>query len=110
MLLTPGPTDVPEFIRYSMAKQTIHHRTKEFKDIFQDTREMLLKLLGTKSCVILASSGTGAMEATVTNFCFKKALTINSGKFGERWGKICQATNKDFVELKYEWNTPTKIY
>ena len=42
---------------------------------------------------MLASSGTGAMEACVTNFTRKKALTVNSGKFGERFGKICKAFN-----------------
>ncbi len=55
---------------------------------------------------MLASSGTGAMEACVTNLTRKKALTVNSGKFGERFGKICKAFNIDHVELKQEWNTP----
>jgi aspartate aminotransferase-like enzyme len=62
-----------------------------------------------KECVILASSGTGAMEACVTNLTHKKALTINAGKFGERFGKICDAHNIEKKELKYEWNTPANI-
>jgi len=106
MLLTPGPTNVPEFVRTAMSGITLHHRTPEFENIFKNTRELLLELFDMPECVILASSGTGAMEACVTNLTHKKALTINAGKFGERFGKICNAHNIDYTELKYEWNTP----
>jgi len=109
MLLTPGPTPVPEFVRTAMSDITIHHRTPEFEAIFENTRNSLLKLLGMPQCVILASSGTGAMEACITNLCHKKALTINSGKFGERFGKICDAFNIEKTELKYDWDTPASI-
>ena len=109
MLLTPGPTPVPEFVRKAMADITIHHRTPEFEAIFKQTRELLLELFDMDDCVILASSGTGAMEACVTNLCHKKALTINSGKFGERFGKICQAFDKPYTEIKHEWNTAISV-
>jgi len=59
--------------------------------------------------VMLASSGSGAMEACVTNLTHKKALTINSGKFGERFGKICEAFEIDYTEIKNEWNTPVSV-
>jgi len=62
-----------------------------------------------KECVMLASSGTGAMEACVTNLTHSKALTINAGKFGERFGKICDAHNIEYSELKYDWNTPASV-
>lgn len=109
MLLTPGPTPVPEFVRKAMSDITIHHRTPEFEEIFKQTRELLLELFDMDDCVILASSGTGAMEACVTNLCHKKALTINSGKFGERFGKICQAFDIPFTEIKHEWNTAISV-
>ncbi len=109
MLLTPGPTAVPEFVRTAMSGETLHHRTPEFENIFKNTRELLLEILQMPEAVMLASSGTGAMEACVTNLTHKKALTINSGKFGERFGKIAQAHNIAFSELKYEWNTPASV-
>ena len=109
MLLTPGPTPVPEFVRKAMADVTIHHRTPEFEQIFKETRELLLEILDMPEAVMLASSGTGAMEACVTNLTFSKALTINSGKFGERFGKICEAHKIDFTEIKNEWNTPVCV-
>ena len=109
LLLTPGPTPVPEDIRMVMSEPTIHHRTPEFEEIFAKTRVLLKELFEMEEVLMLASSGTGAMEACVLNLCKSKALTINAGKFGERFGKICEAYGKDYTELKYEWNTPTNV-
>ena len=109
MLLTPGPTPVPEFVRKAMGDETLHHRTPEFEAIFKETRELLIELFDMDEAVMLASSGSGAMEACITNLCHKKALTINAGKFGERFGKICKAYNIENTELKYEWNTPASV-
>jgi len=109
LLFTPGPTPVPEAVRMAMAGPTIHHRTPEFEAIFKEARERLMRLFGMDECVMLASSGTGAMEACVTNLCAKKALTINAGKFGERFGKIVQAFGLEHVELKYAWDTPASV-
>ncbi len=109
MLLTPGPTPVPEFIRKAMSELTIHHRTKEFELIFENTRKLLLEILDMPEAIILASTGTGAMEACVTNLTHKKALVINSGKFGQRFTKICEAFNISHIEIKNEWNTAVKV-
>jgi aspartate aminotransferase-like enzyme len=109
LLFTPGPTPVPESVRQAMATPTLHHRTPEFEAIFKEARERLLKLFGMDECVMLASSGTGAMQACVLNLCQNKALTVNAGKFGERFGKIVTAMGKELVELKYEWNTPASL-
>ncbi|MDQ1340920.1 MAG: hypothetical protein QG567_2078 [Campylobacterota bacterium] len=109
ILLTPGPTPVPENIRQAMATQTLHHRTPEFEKIFASAREKLLKIFGTHEVIMLGSTGTGAMEAAVTNLCKKKLLFVNAGKFGERFGKIAKAFNIETVELKYEWDTPASI-
>ncbi len=109
LLFTPGPTPVPEFARVAMATQTIHHRTAEFEAIFADTRELLFKLFATDEVIILASSGTGAMEAAVTNLCHHTLLSINSGKFGERFGKIAVASGLNNIEIKHEWDSPACV-
>jgi aspartate aminotransferase-like enzyme len=106
LLFTPGPTPVLEEIRNAMSGPTIHHRTPEFEEIFANTRKKLQRLFGMDEVIMIASSGTGAMEASVINFCQKKALTINAGKFGERFGKICAAQQIPYQELKYAWDTP----
>ncbi len=109
LLFTPGPTPVPERVRQAMATPTIHHRTPEFTKIFKQTRELLLELFGMEDAVMLASTGTGAMEACVTNLCKQKALVVNAGKFGERFVKIAEAFGKEVVELRYDWDTPASV-
>jgi aspartate aminotransferase-like enzyme len=85
---------------------TIHHRTPEFEAIVARVREQLRAVFQTEQEVItLAASGTGAMEAAVTN-CFSPGdtvLAVNGGKFGERWVKIARAYGLDVEELVVEW-------
>ncbi|MHC3993485.1 pyridoxal-phosphate-dependent aminotransferase family protein [Thiomicrolovo sp. ZZH C-3] len=107
LLFTPGPTPVPESVRKAMAEETIHHRTPEFEAIFERARKALFGLMKTDEVVMLASTGTGAMEAAVTNLCRDTLLNINAGKFGERFGKIAEAHGLQSVQLTYEWDTPS---
>lgn len=109
LLFTPGPTPTPEFIRVAMSEPTIHHRTPEFENIFSKTRELLKEMLQMPEVLMLASSGSGAMEACVTSLCAKKLLSINSGKFGERFGKIANAFNIPCVEIKNPWDIPASL-
>ncbi|MFY9143218.1 pyridoxal-phosphate-dependent aminotransferase family protein [Sulfuricurvum sp.] len=109
LLFTPGPTPVPESVRIAMAGETLHHRTPEFEAIFERTRTLLFELLGMDEVLMLASSGTGAMEAAVINLTASKLLSINSGKFGERFGKIAVAHGIANVEIKHEWDTPATV-
>ncbi len=109
LLFTPGPTPVPESVRVAMAGETLHHRTPEFEAIFERTRALLFELLGMDEVLMLASSGTGAMEGAVINLAHSKLLSINSGKFGERFGKIAVAHGIANVEIKHEWNTPATV-
>jgi aspartate aminotransferase-like enzyme len=105
-LLAPGPTPIPDEVQRAMAATMIHHRTPEFTKIFTEARESLQRLFATRNDVlILASSGTGAMEAAVSNLFSPgdKVLVVNGGKFGERWVKISQAFGLEAVQLKVEW-------
>lgn len=105
-LLAPGPTPVPPEVLLAMAKPVIHHRAPEFAQLFGEVREDLKWLFQTANDVLmLASSGTGGMEGAVANFLSPgdKALVINGGKFGERWGKICKTFGVQVAEIKVEW-------
>lgn len=106
LLFTPGPTPTPESIRQSMAAPTLHHRTPEFESIFAKARLGLKVMLGMPEVLMLASSGTGAMEAALTQLCKSKLLSISCGKFGQRWGKIAQANAIPYTEIAREWDTP----
>lgn len=111
-LLTPGPTPIPDEVRSAMAEAIVHHRTPQFSKIFNEVREGLKVLFGTVSDVlVLAASGTGAMEAAVTNLFSpgEKVLVINGGKFGERWLRICRSFGLQVVEIKVEWGKAVKI-
>lgn len=105
-LMTPGPTPVPDDVRLAEAKPIIHHRTKEFVEIFERVTEDLKSIFKTQNIVLtFLSSGTGAMEGAVVNILSPgdKALCIMGGKFGERWGEICQAYGIEVIPLNVEW-------
>lgn len=111
-LLSPGPTPVPNEVALAMSETMIHHRTPQFNHIFDQARQGLKKLFGTKNDVlILASSGTGAMEASVANLFSPgdKVLVINGGKFGERWLNIANAFGLSPIELEVEWGQAVKV-
>ncbi len=107
-LLTPGPTPVPERISLRMAQPIVHHRSPEFEQVFARCREGLACLFQTKQDVVqLASSGTGAMEASLVSFLRRgdEAIVIDAGKFGERWAKLAKSYGVNAVTLKVEWGS-----
>jgi aspartate aminotransferase-like enzyme len=101
-LLTPGPTPLYPKALQAMMGAEIHHRTQDFRDLYLSVLADLKTVLGTAHDVlILASSGTGAMEAAVTN-CFSpgdRAIVCSAGKFGERWVELAQAFGLDVLIL-----------
>jgi aspartate aminotransferase-like enzyme len=111
-LLSPGPTPIPNEVALAMSETMIHHRTPQFNKVFDEAREGLKKLFGTKNDVLmLASSGTGAMEASVANLFSPgdKVLIINGGKFGERWLNISNAYKLTPIEMKVGWGQAVKV-
>lgn len=107
-LMTPGPTPVPEDVMLSMSEPIIHHRTPQFMEILKEAIEGLKYVLQTKADVYLfASSGTGAMEASVCNLLSPgdKAIVVRAGKFGERFGEICESFGVKVVPIDVEWST-----
>jgi aspartate aminotransferase-like enzyme len=105
-LLTAGPTPVPERVLLAMARPILYHRAPAFTDCLKEVQEGLKWLIQTKQLpLILAGSGTLGMDASVCNFLRTgdKAIVIRGGKFGERWGKICQAYGIECVFIDVEW-------
>ncbi len=93
-LFTPGPTPLLPAAQVAMASAGMHHRTAEFRALFTRTLADLKEFIGTSNDVlILASSGTGAMEASVSNLTSPgdQVLVLTAGKFGERWRDLAQA-------------------
>src|SRR5512147_1889998 len=114
-LLAPGPTPVPPAVLAAMSQPVIHHRTPQFAAVLAKVQEGLRELFGTtEDVLILASSGTGAMEGSVTNLCSPgdEVIVVNGGKFGERWTKIAKAYGLTVHEITVEWGqavTPAQV-
>jgi aspartate aminotransferase-like enzyme len=105
-LLTPGPTPLPPQICEAMARPIIHHRTPQFQAILKEATEGLKYIFQTKNNVfVLTSSGTGAMEAAVVNLLSPgdTAITVQGGKFGERWTEICKSYDIFTEVIDVEW-------
>ncbi len=101
-LLTAGPTPLYPKALQAMMGADLHHRTQEFRGIVLSVLADLKSLLGTANDVlILTASGTGAMEASVTN-CFSpsdRVIVCSAGKFGERWMEMTKAYGLDVISL-----------
>ena len=115
LLLTPGPTQIPPDICAALGKPIIHHRTPQFKENLKEAISGLQFVLQTKNDVyLLASSGTGAMEAAVANLLSAgdNAITVESGKFGERWTELCHAYHAQVKVIEVPWGqtvSPSQI-
>jgi aspartate aminotransferase-like enzyme len=97
-LFTPGPTPLLPAAQFAMAAADIHHRTAEFRALYLKVLRDLKTFVGTTNDVILlASSGTGAMEASVSNLTSPgdRVLVLTAGKFGERWVSLAKAFGCD---------------
>ena len=105
-LFTPGPTPLLPAAQNAMAAFTAHHRTADFKALFTRVLADMKDFVGTSNDVlVIASSGTGAMEGSVSNLTSPgdRVLVLTAGKFGERWRDLAKAYGcvVDLVERPY---------
>ena len=97
-LLTPGPTPLYPPALHAMMASDMHHRTEDFRKVYRACLADLKELLATTNDVVMfAASGTGAMDAAVSNLFSKgdKVVACVAGKFGERWAEIAKAYGLD---------------
>jgi len=105
-LLTPGPTPLYPPALHAMMASDIHHRTQDFRSVYQSALSGLKEALRTSHDVLIfAASGTGALDGSVSNFFSRgdKAIVCTAGKFGERWIEIAKAYGLDVTVLKSEY-------
>jgi len=106
MLMIPGPTPVPEKVLLAMAKHPMGHRSGDFSEIMAEVTQNLKWLHQTQNdLLILTASGTGAMEAGIINFLSPgdRVLVGCNGKFGDRWGEVCDAYGLQTERITAEW-------
>jgi aspartate aminotransferase-like enzyme len=105
-LFTPGPTPLLPAAQTAMASFTAHHRTADFRELFQRVLAGMKEFVGTRNDVlVLSCSGTGVMEASVSNLTSPgdRVLVLTAGKFGERWTGLAKAfgCNVDVLSAPY---------
>jgi aspartate aminotransferase-like enzyme len=114
-LFTPGPTQLLPAAQLAMAGATMHHRTAEFRALYIRVLADLKTFIGTRNDVVLfTASGTGAMEAAVSNVTSPgdKVLVVTAGKFGERWEGLAKAYGCQVESLRAPYGetvTPQQV-
>lgn len=105
LLMTPGPVHLDSDILLAGARPLRHHRTNDFAPVYTDCVNLLKKFFGTKHHLYLTtSSGTGGMETAIANLFNEgeTVLTVQTGVFGVRFTKICEAFRLKTVVLECE--------
>jgi serine---pyruvate transaminase len=105
-LLTPGPTPVPPEVLAAISQPIVHHRSPDFRPIYERTIAHLKEVFRTDGDVLLfGAAGTGAMESAVANLCSpaERVLVVSAGHFGERWRAIASSYGTTVETLEYAW-------
>lgn len=111
LLMVLGPTEVERDILEIASQPQEYMRTTDYTSKWFKIFEGLQYCFQTKNTVVVtASSGTGVMEAAVTNFLSKDntAIYINAGSFGKRWGDICKKHGINTVEISVPFGESPK--
>jgi serine---pyruvate transaminase len=105
-LLTPGPTPVPPEVLAAISQPVVHHRSPDFRPVYERTLERLKDVFRTENDVLMfGSSGTGTMESAVANLCSpgERVVVVSAGSFGERWRSIVSSYGADVDAIEYAW-------
>ena len=107
LLMTPGPTRVPDRVLRAGARPMIHHRTPEFSAELAAAIEMLGPVFGTRSAVLpVHTTGRGATEAAICNLFSPGAEIIAccNGKFGEMWADLAASYGLVVHRAATDWS------
>ena len=105
-LFTPGPTPVPPEVLAAQAEPMIHHRARDYRDIYERCLTRLRDVYRTQNDVLMfTASGTGAFESAVANLTTPgdRQLVLSAGNFGERWAGMVKAFGAELVHVQLEW-------
>jgi aspartate aminotransferase-like enzyme len=105
-LMTPGPTPVPPEVLAAMSEPVVHHRSPDFRVVFERCLGRLREVYRTSGDVLMfTASGTAAMESAVANLLSPgdHATVVSAGYFGERWQALARGYGADLDVLEYEW-------
>jgi len=106
LLMTPGPTRVPERVLRAGATPMLHHRSPEFSRALAATLEGLRPLFGTRSQLLpIPTTGRGGMEAAIANLfsAGDQVAVCCNGKFGEMWAELTQIYGLVVHRIAVDW-------
>lgn len=107
LLMTPGPTRVPDRVRRAAARPMIHHRTPEFSRELAVALELLQPVFGTTQTPLpVHTTGRGALEATVCNLFSPgdEIAVCCNGKFGEMWARLAESYGVMVHRVATRWD------
>jgi serine---pyruvate transaminase len=105
-LFTPGPTPVPPEVLAALAEPVVHHRARDYREIYERCLTRLREVYRTQNDVLMfTTSGTGAFESAVANLTIpgERQLVLSAGNFGERWAGMVQAFGAELVHVRLDW-------
>ena len=105
-LFTPGPTPVPPEVLAALAEPVVHHRERDYREIYERCLARLRDIYRTEHDVIMfTTSGTGAFESAVANLTSPgdRQLVLSAGNFGERWAGMVKAFGAELVHVRLDW-------
>ncbi len=112
-LFSPGPAPIASIPLSVLSAPPLHHRSVEFSAILKETLELLKVFFDEEYLVIFPSTGSGGLEASVVNFLKKDdfVISLDGGKFGQRWSKLLHAYSIDHEVYKFPWGeTPSPTH
>ncbi|MGI9462414.1 MAG: L-aspartate--glyoxylate aminotransferase BhcA [Aestuariivirgaceae bacterium] len=105
----PGPTNIPDRLRYAMSIQTTDHRAPDFVELLSPVLADVKKVFKTRTGQVITSpsSGTGGWEAAITNTLSPgdRVLVARFGMFSHRWIDLCQRHNLNVEVIECEWGS-----
>src|SRR5919109_2606542 len=105
-LFTPGPTPVPPEVLAALGEPVLHHRARDYREIYERCLARLHDVYRTQNDVLMfTTSGTGAFESAVANLTSpgERQVVLSAGNFGERWAGMVQAFGADLVHVRLDW-------
>lgn len=103
IIMLPGPTNVPSRVMRAMLRPIIGHRGEEFHGLLTSIEEKLKRVFMTLNDVlVLSASGTGAVEAAITNFNARgeEVLVPVFGDFGWRVADTAERLGIEVIRLE----------
>jgi len=114
ILLNPGPVNVSPRVRAALARDDLCHREPECEELLARIRARLLSAFapgGGFTAVLLAGSGTAALEMAVTSILSARGrlVVVANGVYGERMAAMATAARLPYTVVEGDWLSPPDL-